>query len=93
MTIVGRRGFYLWALVASPLIGLTVGLFAVGSGGGVAKFAAIFGGLPALLAAAGGAVAGRTRAQIACAAVGAGAVGVLAWGLLGIWIGASGLSV
>jgi hypothetical protein len=86
-----RPGFYLWSLLVCPLIGLLVAVLGTRGEGGVAKFAFLFIGLPALLAVAGALAARKRALDTLAGALGAGLTGAGNWVLILLWLEAQGV--
>jgi hypothetical protein len=88
---VHRAWFYLWSLVACPLIAWFVAVFGTNGNGGATKFTLIFIGLPALLALVGARLLKRGAGDAIIGAVLAGILGAVAWFLTVLWLASEGV--
>lgn len=86
-----RPSYYVWSLLVSPLVGVLVAVFGTRGEGGVARFAFLFVGLPALLALAGAIAMRRRGLDVVGGAVGAAVTGALNWFLILLWLEAQGV--
>jgi hypothetical protein len=86
-----RPGFYVWSLLVSPLAGVLVAALGTRGEGGVARFAFLFIGLPALLALSGAIATRRRGLDMVGGAVAAAVTGALNWFLILLWLEAQGV--